>query len=119
MPTQRAMIVMPHLCDHHIHLLTLGQESDYSAITKSNPYCWELLAILTKEPTDLTVHGRYVTLSQMELRPWLPEDVMTEMLDRFTFACKNHHYDGKAECKDIHWAATPERGILLSWQPLQ
>jgi hypothetical protein len=47
------------------------------------PVCWELLVFLTKQPTAFTVRARHITLSRVELPPWLPDDVMMEMLDRF------------------------------------
>ena len=80
------MKVTPQFCDHYICFLTCGQESSYSTITMSTlccPVCWELLAFLTKQPTGLTVRGRHANLSQVELPPWLPDDVIRHMLDWF------------------------------------
>lgn len=47
------------------------------------PNCWELLGILRRKATDFTVHNHHTTLSHVQLPPWVPQDVMMEMLDQF------------------------------------
>lgn len=62
------------------------KESNYNTIATSGrccPTCWELLVFMRHPSTDFPVCGRHPTLSQVELPPWLSEEVMMLVLNRF------------------------------------
>jgi hypothetical protein len=82
---RRSIKVLSNFYDRDVHRLTCAQESDRSIIGASTPCCptcWELLDILKKKATDFAVHSRHTTLSQVQLPPWVPRDIMMEMVDR-------------------------------------
>lgn len=47
------------------------------------PVCWELLDVLRGTGKDLNVRGRHPTILPVQLPPWLPRNVMEEMVARF------------------------------------
>jgi len=48
------------------------------------PVCWELLSTLRDDgPHDFLVDGYHKTLSQVELPPWLPLDIVGKLTQKF------------------------------------
>jgi hypothetical protein len=47
------------------------------------PVCNHLLSVLKTLPADFAIRGHHDTLYQVELPPWLPEDILKKMLDKF------------------------------------
>jgi hypothetical protein len=47
------------------------------------PVCSYLLALLRKLPLDFVIRGDHSTLYPVELPPWLPDNIITQMLNKF------------------------------------
>jgi hypothetical protein len=48
------------------------------------PVCWKLLAILSEnEPLQFCLRGSHTTISPIELPRWIPNDVVSKMIEHF------------------------------------
>jgi hypothetical protein len=47
------------------------------------PVCLHLLGMLRRLPSDFIIRGDHSTLYPVELPPWLPEDILAQMLQKY------------------------------------
>jgi len=47
------------------------------------PVCLHLLEFLRKQPSDFVTRGDHSTVYHVELPPWLPDDILTQMLQKY------------------------------------